>query len=383
MSTQNCSNCYNGCTEITSDKCVKYTGVDVPILGIKNGDSLSYVEQALITFLGSALDGTGIQPVVAPSDVCPVVQAYLDDCSPLSLNNYLTGIIKTICDLNEQIVNIESASGISPTGQSAPYNTECLTGVSDNTSTRNVLERTIVKLCDVEQSLNTFITDVTTNYVKIVDIDTYIANFLNNSPSQQLISNRMVPFAAVPYFGSLNVFDASGAGIGVWDRIFLCNGQNGTPDLRGRVPVGATSMGSTVMASEVDPAVSGNPAYDLNTTHGVNTITLSVAQIPAHVHADVVTATLNPASHSHQVATLGDSGSVVPPTSTTAVQSAFGTTQIGSYTLAGAVDTANVGLSSVVSQTIDVSVTAASTGGGLSHDNYQPGLGSYYIIFIP
>ncbi|BCU97892.1 MAG: hypothetical protein CM15mV19_1420 [uncultured marine virus] len=50
MSTQNCSNCYNGCTEITSDKCVKYTGVDVPILGIKNGDSLSYVEQALITF---------------------------------------------------------------------------------------------------------------------------------------------------------------------------------------------------------------------------------------------------------------------------------------------------------------------------------------------
>ena len=125
MSTQNCSNCYNGCTEITSDKCVKYTGVDVPILGIKNGDSLSYVEQALITFLGSALDGTGIQPVVAPSDICPVVQGYLDDCSPLSLNNYLTGIIKTICDLNEQVVNLESASGISGTGQSAPYKFVC------------------------------------------------------------------------------------------------------------------------------------------------------------------------------------------------------------------------------------------------------------------
>ena len=73
MSTQNCSNCYNGCTEITSDKCVKYTGVDVPILGIKTGDSLSFVEQALITFLGSTLDGTGIQPVVPPSDICPEV----------------------------------------------------------------------------------------------------------------------------------------------------------------------------------------------------------------------------------------------------------------------------------------------------------------------
>ena len=116
----------------------------------------------------------------------------------------------------------------------------------------------------------------------------------------------MVPFAAVPYFGSLNVFDSSGAGIGVWERIFLCNGQNGTPDLRGRVVVGATSMGSTVMASEVDPAVTGNPAYDLNTTHGVNTITLTAAQIPTHTHNDVVTAVLNPASHEHQVATLND-----------------------------------------------------------------------------
>jgi hypothetical protein len=168
MSTQNCSNCYNGCTEITSDKCVKYTGVDVPILGIKNGDSLSFVEQALITFLGSALDGTGIQPVILPSDICPVVDANLDTCDPLSLNNYLTGIIKTICDLNVQIENIE---GNNP---STAYNVECLENVQDANNTPEVLQQTITKLCQVEQSLNTFITDVTTNYVQIVDINTYI-----------------------------------------------------------------------------------------------------------------------------------------------------------------------------------------------------------------
>lgn len=39
----NCSNCYNGCTEIVSDKCVKYTGVDIPELGIVKGDPLSAV----------------------------------------------------------------------------------------------------------------------------------------------------------------------------------------------------------------------------------------------------------------------------------------------------------------------------------------------------
>ena len=101
--SNNCSNCYNGCTEITSDKCVKYTGVDVPVLGIKNGDSLSYVEQALITFLSSTLDGTGIIPVIQPSDVCPSVDKHLPDCDPISLNNWLTALLKALCALEDTV----------------------------------------------------------------------------------------------------------------------------------------------------------------------------------------------------------------------------------------------------------------------------------------
>lgn len=30
-----CTNCFNGCTEITSDKCVRYTGTNIPELGIQ------------------------------------------------------------------------------------------------------------------------------------------------------------------------------------------------------------------------------------------------------------------------------------------------------------------------------------------------------------
>ena len=56
----NCNNCFNGCTEIVSDRCVKYTGIAIPSLGIQTGDTLSFVEQALSTFLLSALNGTGI-----------------------------------------------------------------------------------------------------------------------------------------------------------------------------------------------------------------------------------------------------------------------------------------------------------------------------------
>ena len=40
-----CSNCFNGCAEITSDKCVKYTGADIPALGISYGDTLLHVEE--------------------------------------------------------------------------------------------------------------------------------------------------------------------------------------------------------------------------------------------------------------------------------------------------------------------------------------------------
>jgi len=57
-----CSNCFNGCAEIVSDRCVRYTGINIPSLGITTGDSLSNIEESLSTFLMSALDGTGIHP---------------------------------------------------------------------------------------------------------------------------------------------------------------------------------------------------------------------------------------------------------------------------------------------------------------------------------
>ena len=88
---------------IVSDRCVKYTGIDVPVLGIQTGDSLSYVEQALITFLTSALDGTGINPIVNDPIICNVVKQYLPTCGDLSLNDMLTAIIKAACDLQEQV----------------------------------------------------------------------------------------------------------------------------------------------------------------------------------------------------------------------------------------------------------------------------------------
>ena len=51
-----CSNCYNGCQEISSDKCVKYTGNDSAPLEINNGDNVNSVLQTLISKVVSFLD---------------------------------------------------------------------------------------------------------------------------------------------------------------------------------------------------------------------------------------------------------------------------------------------------------------------------------------
>ena len=130
-----CSNCFNGCTEIVSDQCVKYTGVDVPVLGIQTGDSLSYVEQSLIGFLTSCHDGTGIKPTIDPLIICELVSKYLPTCGDITLVDILNALVKAACDLQAQVDNIKQditdiQADISTI--EAPYTIGCLTGVTSN-----------------------------------------------------------------------------------------------------------------------------------------------------------------------------------------------------------------------------------------------------------
>ena len=138
-----CSNCFNGCTEIVSDRCVRYTGIDVPVLGIKNGDSLSYVEQALIEFLTSTINGTGIKPIIEPTIICDLVKNYLPTCADLTVNDILTALIKAACDLQDQVdaivANVETIE--------APYETYCLTDVTATSGTHDILQAVVIKLC--------------------------------------------------------------------------------------------------------------------------------------------------------------------------------------------------------------------------------------------
>lgn len=62
----------------------------------------------------------------------------------------------------------------------------------------------------------------------------------------------------------------SGASTAIPDGWWLCNGENGTPDLRDRFVVGAGS------------------SYAVAATGGSNTVTLSTSQMPSHNHSIIL-----------------------------------------------------------------------------------------------
>ena len=365
----NCSNCYNGCTEIVSDRCVKYTGIDVPVLGIQTGDSLSFVEQALITFLTSTLDGTGIKPIIDDNIICDVVRQYLPTCGDLSLNDILSAIIKAACTLQDQINAIEGEL----VELNADYTIGCLEGVTSSSGTHAIVQAIITKLCEVEVNLGALALDLHTNYSSNgAELDAYIANYLaTHSSTASSVSNRMVPFSVVLYFGPLSNFSSTGVGLGDWVNIYLCNGINGTPDLRGRVPVGVTAVpGGGSYPTQTDPAL-GNPNYTLNVPLGTNGVALSVGQMPPHAHpgTSAITA-ISPNPHTHAIAP----------------QVPFSTGQLtgAGSTSSGATVPVNTTLTAEnVTLTANTSVTIGSQGAGESHPNFQPGLGCYYIMYIP
>lgn len=359
-----CSNCYNGCAETVSDQCVRYTGVDVPVLGIQTGDSLSYVEQALITFLVSTLDGTGIKLVIDSQIICEIVNKNLIECEDLTLPNVIQALIKAICELDARLTALEADFA----ALEGSYDVDCLEGVNDNSGTHAILQAAINKICGLEIELTALALDVDTNYVKLADLNALIAAYLTSIGTSTKYYNRMIPYAVVEFYGNLaGKFDGTGAGIvGTdWEKIYLCNGNNGTPDKRGRVPVGATTgMGGGVFNPAVDPGIAGNPSYALLGTNGANTVVLGPTQIPAHSHS--ATATVNDPGHLHNISQTSDTGT------------SNGKVVVGNGNNEGVPPVTDTALTGI---TVDVVI--GSTGGGLAHPNYQPGLGCYYIMYIP
>jgi len=364
-----CDACYNGCVSVTPDACVRYTGIDYPALDIVTGDSLLTIENILINNVISFLDGTGINITIDPSYYCELVSQYLVDTPIPTVPQLFSALVRAACSLQAQVTAIDETLAI----LNADYDVDCLTGVTDSSDTHAVLQAVITKLCLVSANLDAFEIYADVTYVKLADLNALIAAYLSSQlPSTQQYV-KMIPYAAIEYYGPLTNFDGTGAGISAlgWDKVYLCNGSNGTPDKRGRVGVGAiVDVPGGPLSSAVSPIYAGNPNYDLGDLVGANTVGLNVSQLPSHTH----TATANASSivtdpgHTHYAGHTPDQwgGSGTIGITTNSPQNVLTTSSRTNITVATTVNVSN-----------------SNTGSGENHANIQPVIAAYYIMYIP
>jgi microcystin-dependent protein len=362
-----CDSCYNGCVQTVSDECVRYTGIDYAALGVQTGDNLVSVEQAIMNKLVPLLSGEG--DTIGLDISCPIVDEFLPSHTP-NTKELFTATVSAICSLQLQIFSIEDVLAI----LNADYSIGCLQGVTASSDTHAIVQAIINKLCAVATQLTNFEINVNSNYVKLADLNALIAAYLSEQGGSTQNYLKMVPYTAVEYYGPLTNFDGTGAGLVNlgWDKIYLCNGLNGTPDKRGRVGVGAiVSVPGGPLDPEVDPDYSGNPNYAKYTTDGANTVTLDITQIPSHTHTANVTndpATVTDPGHFHYAgntpegwASSGSIGIVNRSPQNVATSTAYTGISVATH----------------------VGVTIDTTGNGVSHNNIQPVLAAYYIMYIP
>jgi len=359
-----CDACYNGCVSVTPDACVRYTGLDYPALDIVTGDSLLTIENILINNVISFLDGTGINITIDPSYYCELVSQYLVDTPIPTVPQLFSALVRAACSLQAQVTAIDETLAI----LNADYDVDCLTGVTDSSDTHAVLQAVITKLCLVSANLDAFEIYADVTYVKLADLNALIAAYLAGESISSQNYLKMIPYTAMEYYGPLTNFDATGAGIlaNNFDKIYLCNGLNGTPDKRGRVGVGAiVDVPGVALDPAVNPIYAGNPNYSILDGGGANTVLLDVPNLPSHTHVPTTTATVSDPGHHHYSGKTGETGG-------------GGTIGLSSgspsdYSTANAL----TGIS------VAVNVNIANTGGGVAHANIQPVLACYYIMYIP
>jgi len=386
-----CESCYNGCVEIVSDQCVRYTGISSLPLGIQTGDNLQIVIEDLISKLGPLLTGSGDAITLASSIRCALINAFLPATSEPNAwtsSQVFQALTRSVCSLQTQVTAVAADIAV----LNADYTIGCLTGVTASSDTHAIVQATINKLCATVVQLAALELNVNTNYVKLADLDALIAAYIASSSgggsNQQYL--KMVPFVAYEYYGPIANFDGSGIGIPAngFFKVYLCNGLNGTPDKRGRVAVGAIqNVPGAPLDASVNPANAGNPNYALYTTAGANTVTLITSQIPAHTHNATVVASGSVPDHTHIIMGGSGPGNSPAPNALQVMANEKGDGGNASYKMSIASSQVhNSGISSASGAgpvSLSVSVANGNTGGGGSHPNIQPVIAAYYIMYIP
>jgi microcystin-dependent protein len=351
-----CKDCYDS-VERVSDRQVVYTGPDIPLFSIKYGDSLGYVSQALIKYLSDTLNGIGIEISIDNDYYCTLVQNYLNSCEKVNALSLFEALVRAVCELNTSLATLTGRVNTIEAAYTIPQSVT----VSAPQNTHNTLQGLLNAFHSLFTAFTTLQADLPTTYVQLTNLNALIQAYLNSNTNTKL-KTKMVPNAIYPYYGDItNKFDSTGKGIHPdFEDIYLCNGLNQTPDLRGRSLIGVVQgVGGGPLASEVDPVVSPFAQnYQKGSTFGQTGIVLTTAQMPSHNH------TITVGTHQHSItlalaSVLNGTGSAV------SVYSNSGTAQ-------------NINTSNVAPI-----ATASSAGGSQAHNNVHPVLAVYFIMYKP
>jgi len=133
------------------------------------------------------------------------------------------------------------------------------------------------------------------------------SNTTGTVDADEFVGRGVTPIGGIiMYSGATDGTLFTGSGLGVtgskMEGWAICNGSNGTPNLRGRFIVGSTSgpnTGAPANASDIDKLYDAGYNVDGNGDSGENTHTLAVGELPSHKHSG---STSTNGNHSHNVA---------------------------------------------------------------------------------
>lgn len=364
------------CLTTVSDNCVAYTGPDIPALGITKDCAdlrLSDIEAIIIQRLLDLVDGTGIS-LESITGNCDFVTSTLVN-SDKSLASLIQLLFNNDCTLHDYIATVEAK--LEPP---FAFDLKCLTTVAPENPSRNQIIQALID----NDCANTAAIATINNQLANDDTEDSILNavrdIIGNMVSDMLTSsqgnlvktgagvNAKVNIIADNPIGTINFgkydltnFDSTGLGVAGTDKVgwALCNGNNGTEDMRGFTPVGTLDMLGGSYNPIVNPGTDPDLVAAYSSTKGKNKYTLLPSQLPDHNHN--VTITQTPHTHNIQVKRSGNGGGGSP--------SAYGSNFGDPYTIA--TDQSTVGLSILVG-----GVTGTS---GQPIDVRQP---SKYLRFI-
>lgn len=306
------------------DTSITYTGISLPTLGICRGDTLAEVDAVILDKIIAYSTGLGISLPDLDLTTCDCFTAKVSCCGKEScqtLTCILEAYLECLCALYEDVKVLTTKVQAMYDG---PYTTKCLSNVSSASKLPVIINQLIAEFCTLVTTVAALQAQITT---LTTGLPATIGNFLNTALQTCAGSSGLkktgtgasfvatfagfTPIGGITMYGGTltGKFDGSGLGLSTTDMCgwALCNGNNGTIDMRGYFPVGVNdgSMGSGAQNAEVNNATNPGQNYTINANGGEIKHLLSGSESGSAAH----THTINDPGHSHLISVNLDSAS--------------------------------------------------------------------------